>query len=665
MSIQNLFKLDAPVQVFRTDLRQLDAAPPPTPDTEDVDILPVTEPQPDRRVTYRPITLAGHNRSPDDLRRDYASGGLSGPQFLTKMARSTGLPQVHFHLTPPDTTLSGLLSPEFCLRHECLPWRMVGDKLWIATARPEAFPHLAGEIADHIAPLSPSILPVIVDREACQHHIARTHSTRLTERIRSRVPLQFSCRAWKADSRMRVISTGAAALLFAGLCMQVPAFVTSLLISIAFVTIAVASLMKTISAVSRLTDRRPDPQAPRRIARDTLPKISVLVPLFRERRIAETLLKRLKRLDYPREKLDILLVLEEEDTVTRTLLDRTPLPPGFRVVTVPDGSPRTKPRAMNYALDFCDGEIIGIYDAEDAPDPDQLLRVAAGFEDTPEDVVCLQGMLDYYNPRSTWIARCFTIEYNTWFRLILPGMGRLGFALPLGGTTLFFRRDKLEELGGWDAHNVTEDADLGFRLARAGYRTVVINTTTREEANERALPWIRQRSRWLKGYLATYLVHMRSPAALWRDLGPWQFLGFQAHFVTALAHFTLAPIVLGFWLVMLGIDLPYTTLDSDPRFRTLAFALLGQEILTMALGAIATQRGGHRNLWAWVPMMHLYWPMGTIAMWKALYELVFKPFYWDKTEHGHSLENETPAPQLTVPIEPESSFSRVTKAREI
>lgn len=612
------------------------------------------------RFVYRPVNTAGRHRSLADLRLDHAAGTLSENQLLNKMARATGLPQVHLGLTPPDPALAGLLDPAFCLRSECLPWRLVDDCLWIATAQPENFSKTAAEITDMIAPRQLSILPVIAGRNACQMHIAKVHTASLTERIRSRVPLNLSCRAWRAESRFRIAATLAALAALATLTTHFPDQVITAFMVVAFLTMIVAATMKTAAVIAKMAEPHAAPPTGRK---QPLPTISILVPLFRERRIAETLIRRLQKLDYPREKLEILLVLEEEDSMTRALLRQTQLPQGFRTIVVPDGSPRTKPRAMNYALDFCNGDIIGVYDAEDAPDPDQLRRVAQGFAEAEDDVVCLQGVLDYYNPRTTWIARCFTIEYNTWFRLVLPGMSRLGFALPLGGTTLFFRRDKLEELGGWDAHNVTEDADLGFRLARAGYRTRVIDTTTGEEANNRILPWIKQRSRWLKGYLATYLVHMRNPVALWRDLGPWQFLGFQAHFVTALAHFTLAPLILCFWAVMFGIDLPFTTLDSDPRVRLLTFCFLFHELLTMALGVIATRRGGHRGLWRWVPLMHLYWPLGTLAMWKALYELVFSPFYWDKTDHGHSLDEALDHPTVLIP--PESSLSRVTNAREM
>ncbi len=231
-------------------------------------------------------------------------------------------------------------------------------------------------------------------------------------------------------------------------------------------------------------------------------------------------------------------MLEERDDVTRNTLAQTDLPPWMKVIEVPYTSGlTTKPRALNYALDFCRGRIIGVWDAEDAPDPDQLETVARCFHAAPPEVACLQGILDYYNPRANWLSRCFTVEYATWWRIIMPGIARLGFVIPLGGTTLFFRREALEKVQGWDAHNVTEDADLGFRLARFGYRTELIPTVTYEEATCRPWAWIRQRSRWLKGFMVTYFVHMRRPHQLMADLGPRKFWGFQIFFLTAISQF--------------------------------------------------------------------------------------------------------------------------------
>lgn len=334
--------------------------------------------------------------------------------------------------------------------------------------------------------------------------------------------------------------------------------------------------------------------------------------------------------------MEVLVLLEECDHATRQVMEQIALPDWIRPLVVPDGTPRTKPRAMNYALDVCAGDVIGIYDAEDAPAPDQLRQVAQAMTDAPSDLAGVQGVLDYYNAGRNWIARCFTIEYASWFRLILPGMRRLGFAIPLGGTTVFCRRDALLRVGGWDAHNVTEDADLGIRLARFGYRVELLPSTTEEEANCRPLPWVRQRSRWLKGYLATYLVHMRQPIRLFRDLGPRQFLGVQLHFITALSQFFLAPLLWSFWLVPLGLSHPLEAVVPSIALTLLAAGFITVELLTITIGIIATRAAHLRHLTLWVPSLHLYYPMAVLAAYKALAELIFAPFYWDKTQHGIS-----------------------------
>lgn len=355
-------------------------------------------------------------------------------------------------------------------------------------------------------------------------------------------------------------------------------------------------------------------------------------------------MQRLARLDYPEDRLDICLVIEEDDKLTQDTLARAALPRGMRQILVPEGTVRTKPRAMNYALDFCRGSIVGVYDAEDAPAPDQLRRVVARFRDRPPEVACLQGVLDFYNARTNWLSRCFTIDYATWFRIILPGIARMGLVIPLGGTTLFFRRAALDRLGGWDAHNVTEDADLGLRLARHGYRCELIDSVTEEEANCRAVPWIRQRSRWLKGYAMTWISHMRTPRKLLHDLGLLKFAGVQILFLGTLSTFLLAPLVWSFWLLPFGLPHPLAGLVPWWLFVLLGSALLLTEIVNIAAGALAVATPRHRWLIPWVPTMHFYHPLGAIASWKALVEMVVRPFYWDKTAHGiYDAERVTPS----------------------
>ena len=234
----------------------------------------------------------------------------------------------------------------------------------------------------------------------------------------------------------------------------------------------------------------------------------------------------LRKLDYPLGKLDIKLVLEADDHETIAVARTLGLEGVFEVIRVPPSQPQTKPKACNFALGFARGEYLVIYDAEDRPEPDQLRKVVATFARSPANTACLQCRLNYYNASENWLTRMFTLDYSLWFDQVLPGLERLGIPIPLGGTSNHFKIDVLRELHAWDPFNVTEDADLGIRLTQKGYRVGVVDSTTFEEASREAGNWIRQRSRWIKGYMQTFLVHTRRPLHLIRTTGLLGFLGF-------------------------------------------------------------------------------------------------------------------------------------------
>jgi glycosyltransferase XagB len=261
--------------------------------------------------------------------------------------------------------------------------------------------------------------------------------------------------------------------------------------------------------------------------------------------------------------------------------------------------------------------------------------VATRFATAPAQVACLQGILDFYNPKTNWLARCFTVEYAAWFRVMLPGLARLGLVLPLGGTTLFFRREALESLGAWDAHNVTEDADLGLRLARHGYRTELISTVTEEEANCRLLPWIRQRSRWIKGYMMTWAVHMRNPALLLRQLGWKRFVGVQVLFLGSISQALLVPVMWSLWAFALGFGHPALDIVGPSLFLPITLMLLAMEAVTISINLYGMALRGKGVKPLWVLSSYFYFPLAAFAAYKALYEVFARPFYWDKTAHGH------------------------------
>ncbi|MCB1369186.1 MAG: glycosyltransferase [Rhodobacteraceae bacterium] len=576
---------------------------------------------------------------------------LIGEASLTAaLSQQFAAPMADLDRLPPDPHLARDIPPETCLALGALPWRQVGDTVFIALSEPARF----GEIRRHLPAAWADARPAIAPLGMIERHISLANAATLSARAELRCPAELSCRSWARPLRRPLVLAVMLAMVAAGITF--PTTAIWLLYLWLMINLAAMSLLRLTALYQQgrtwLAQTAPAPDIRATLAHcAALPAVSVLVPLYREAAMLPLLVQRLQRLDYPKELLDICLVLEASDTETLAAAAKLQLPHWIRVIAVPASNLKTKPRAMNYALDFCRGEIIGIYDAEDAPEPDQISRMVARFLREGPEVACIQGYLDYYNPRQNWLARSFSIEYAVWFRLVLQGVERMRLPVPLGGTGVFFRRDALEALGGWDAHNVTEDADLGMRLARAGYRCAFEPTTTFEEANCHVLPWIKQRSRWLKGYAMTWITHMRKPRTLWRDLGPRGFLTFHIILLGTLSNFLLAPAIWSFWLIAFGFRPEFVGYLPASAWTLMATAYLLSEGLMAVLGFVAVSGRDHRHLLPYVLTMPFYWPLGTAAAFKALYELLLAPFYWDKTIHGISAgpASTSAAPSLSPP----------------
>ncbi len=529
----------------------------------------------------------------------------------------------------PDPQLMDRLGVQNCLTLMCLPWVRAGDVTVIACARPAQFDCHRPRLQALFGPVAMAL----VSESDLHAIILRTRRNRLKLWAETCVEEAESCRVMQSRRFGRVLTVALAALI--GLAISAPLGMLAVLTLFATMVLVLTSALKLAAAIAaHRRPKEPGASVATPLVRARKPIVSIMVPLYNEPRVVPRLINRLSRLTWPRELLDILLVVEEHDHATRAALQATPLPRWIRVIPVPDAPLKTKPRALNFAMLFARGSIIGVYDAEDAPEPDQIHRVVRCFQAAPPELACVQGVLDFYNARTNWLSRCFTIEYASWFRVILPGMQHLGLAVPLGGTTLFFRRDILERLGGWDAHNVTEDADLGIRLARHGYYTQLLDTVTLEEATCRALPWVKQRSRWLKGYAVTWLVHMRAPVTLWRQLGPWRFAGVQLLFLGTLVQFMFAPLLWSFWLMLAGLGHPLQSSFGAPVLLGFLGVFLLAEAVTLSIGFLALRARAHRGLRLWLPALHAYFPLAVLAVYKALWELVRAPFYWDKTAHG-------------------------------
>ncbi|CAB4925914.1 unannotated protein [freshwater metagenome] len=379
----------------------------------------------------------------------------------------------------------------------------------------------------------------------------------------------------------------------------------------------------------------------------TLPVYTILVPLFREAAVVPALVKGVHSLDYPRHKLDVRLLCEEEDEETIDAIRALELPPHFHLVIVPPSLPQTKPKACNFGLLQATGEITVIYDAEDRAAPDQLKRAIAAFRKSPDSVACIQAKLNYFNSEQNLLTRWFTTEYSMWFDLMLPGLDKAKAPIPLGGTSNHFKTAELLRLGAWDPYNVTEDADLGIRLHKAGLSTAVIDSTTFEEANSDLPNWIRQRSRWIKGYLQTYLVHMRNPVRLFRQMGFKGFISFQL-VIGGTLTFLINPI---FWALttiftLTQFDVIRQMFPGFVFYFAIAQLVIGNFVFIYANIAGTIHRGYFR-LVRHALFSPLYWGFMSIAAWKGFWQLIVNPFYWEKTEHGldsgHST-NGHPAP---------------------
>lgn len=401
----------------------------------------------------------------------------------------------------------------------------------------------------------------------------------------------------------------------------------ALLQSVTMVVAWISVLLGLARLLACLTSRRrPGPE----LRNEFLPSYTVIVPLFREDNMVAGLIESLSALDYPQDKLDIIFVCESDDPDTIECARRSVRRP-FRLLIVPPprpaGEPRTKPRALNYALARSDGELVTIYDAEDRPHPQQLRRAAEALSRHPR-WSALQAPLHYFNTRDSLLASQFGLEYASLFEVLLPFYDRFALPFPLGGTSNHMRRSALDAVGGWDAYNVTEDADLAFRLAAQGGQIGWISPPTQEEAVAQFRPWCRQRSRWLKGYIQTWLVHMNSPFA-----GGWRrALMLQAtlgHALLSVLFF--APVMFSLTCFALAQWVGITDAQT-PRLYLLALGF--SLICGMMVGAVGALRAGQKHLLRHVPLMPLYWLILFPPLMQALIEMRTRPFHWHKTQHG-------------------------------
>ncbi len=412
------------------------------------------------------------------------------------------------------------------------------------------------------------------------------------------------------------------------------------------------------SARSDVTERVSDEEA-RAVPDHELPIYTVLIPAYHEPEVIGHLVASVGRFEYPPDRLDVKLLLEADDEATIQAVRDAGCGDQFELVLVPPSEPRTKPKVLNYGLSLAQGELVTIFDAEDEPDPLQLRKAAVALSRLGPDIACIQAKLSYGNSNQNLITKWFMIEYAMWFTFLLPGLASLRAPIPLGGTSNHFRRWALELMGAWDPYNVTEDADLGIRMFREGYQVRILDSVTYEEANSDFVNWIRQRSRWYKGYLQTLLVHLRQPVQLYREIG-WRGVFQAVTFVGGTP--VLAMLNPVFWL------LTVIWFVGHPAFIE---AIFPGPVYYVGLGCwafgnfavwymtIVSSRLMNRSALLWAAfLVPLYWVMMSMAATKAIIQLVVTPSLWEKTTHGLSVreperpgkgDGEAPAPDSSAP----------------
>jgi cellulose synthase/poly-beta-1,6-N-acetylglucosamine synthase-like glycosyltransferase len=564
-----------------------------------------------------------------------AMGWVKPQEFYPTLARHFGVSFVDLDKAPPDASLFDPKEYADYATHLYLPWRIRDGGLWIVVTDPTS-PWMEARWGDR-----DDVYFVMTSKEqilaALQCVAGKEFSDDAIYHLATVSPQHSAREVLTADQKF----IGAVIVLLTLFCFwQFPLYTLLTLGSLMNGFLAFSFLFRTalcrMSCAEGIGQRvtREDVDA---LKDEDLPVYTVLVPMYKEPNVLPILAAALKRMDYPKSKLDIKLVLEENDLETIAAARALALPSNFEIVCVPHSLPKTKPKACNYALRLARGEYLTIYDAEDKPEPDQLKKVLVAFQRMGKRTACIQAHLNYFNAEENWLTRMFTLEYSLWFDLFLPALDVLGFPIPLGGTSNHFHLKKLLQVGGWDPFNVTEDADLGLRFSAHGYRVGVVNSVTYEEANSQVGNWIRQRSRWIKGYVQTWLVNMRDPVGLLSTVGLKGFVSFQLFIggtiVSGLTFpFILAPVLLAVLKNTLSLDI------ETPQWLLLLSALnltAGNSFL-IYLSMLAAVKRKNLSLMPYAFTVPAYWLLQSIAAYKGVFQLITNPFYWEKTNHGIS-----------------------------
>lgn len=581
--------------------------------------------------------LAEQRRTGDQLGEILVSRRVVTADAIARtLADQLRIPYVAEDALRTQPGLEHALPDDVARRHLMIPLEDVSGTLVVAMADPVDPDAVKALRSATSSPTRVVVASATAIRAALDRLQAPLYAELSTTQLLRRRPDESS-HVTLSDAQRVVLVAVAAAVLLGMLVSWRYTLIVLIILSTAFY---VGSTIFKLALVYR-TMRVANPELPvtetelALLDESALPTYTILVPLYHEAAVLDQLVDSLRQLDYPPTKLDIKLLLEEDDTETTLAARSQSLEDHFHLVLVPPGEPRTKPKACNFGLQHARGDCVVIYDAEDLPDRQQLKKAVVAFRKASPDVVCVQAKLNYWNRDQNLLTRWFTTEYSQWFDLFLPGLDAIGGPIPLGGTSNHFPTRALVELGAWDPYNVTEDADVGIRLARRGYRTAIIDSTTYEEANSRTYNWIRQRSRWIKGYIQTWLVHMRHPVQLWKELGPVRFVSFQLVVGGTFLTMLLNPFFWGLTSVWAATEAGWIRelFPGTIYFLSAVNLLIGNFVFTY-MNVVGTLRRGYDELVRAALFSPLYWGLMSVGAWKGFIQLVYRPSYWEKTVHG-------------------------------